>query len=239
MNLKHIILGLSFTLFVNFTIKAQTSNNIVKVSGAMSNVMKKGQLQGTILLDTIQNKQHLYGLGPKEYLTGELLIIDGKSYVASVNEDGSIKTEETFDVKATFFVYANTENWKEYTLPKKIRTLKQLEEFIDKKTKNNNRPFAFKLQGIFAKINFHIQNLPDGTIVKSPKDAHQGQGKYERENIEGEIIGFFSTEHQTVFTHHDTYIHIHFINSERTEMGHIDDLMLNGKMKIKLYLPKE
>jgi acetolactate decarboxylase len=156
-----------------------------------------------------------------------------------VNEDGSIKTEETFDVKAPFFVYANTENWKEYTLPKKIRTLKQLEEFIDKKTKNNNRPFAFKLQGIFAKINFHIQNLPDGTIVKSPKDAHQGQGKYERENIEGEIIGFFSTEHQTVFTHHDTYIHIHFINSERTEMGHIDDLMLNGKMKIKLYLPKE
>jgi acetolactate decarboxylase len=75
MNLKHIILGLSFTLFVNFTIKAQTSNNIVKVSGAMSNIMKKGQLQGTILLDTIQNKQHLYGLGPKEYLTGELLII--------------------------------------------------------------------------------------------------------------------------------------------------------------------
>lgn len=238
MNLKHIILGLSFTLFVNFTIKAQTSNNIVKVSGAMSNVMKKGQLQGTILLDTIQNKQHLYGLGPKEYLKGELLIIDGKSYVASVNEDGSIKTEETFDVKAPFFVYANTENWKEYTLPKKIRTLKQLEEFIDKKTKNNNRPFTFKLQGIFAKINFHIQNLPDGTIVKSPKDAHQGQGKYEGENIEGEIIGFFSTEHQTVFTHHDTYIHIHFINSERTEMGHIDDLMLNGKMKIKLYLPK-
>lgn len=238
MNLKHIILGLSFTIFTNLTI-AQTSNNIVQVSGAMSNVMKKGQLQGTILLDTIQNKQHLYGLGPKEYLKGELLIIDGKSYVSSVNQDGSIKMEETFDVKAPFFVYANTENWKEYTLPKRIRTLKQLEEFIDKKTKKSNRPFTFKLKGTFTKINFHIQNLPDGTIVKSPKDAHQGQGKYERENVTGEIVGFFSTEHQTVFTHHDTYIHIHFINSERTEMGHIDDLIFNGKTKIKLYLPNE
>jgi acetolactate decarboxylase len=43
------------------------------VAGAMKNVMWKGQLFGTIDLDTIFNKQHLYGLGPVEYLTGELL----------------------------------------------------------------------------------------------------------------------------------------------------------------------
>lgn len=227
---------LAFVLLLNFQTNAQTKNESVKVSGAMSNVMKKGQLQGTILLDTIQNKKHLYGLGPKEFLQGELLVIDGKSYVSTVNNDGSIKMEETFDLKAPFFVYTNTEQWKEYSLPKKIKTIKQLEEFIDSKTKKNNRPFAFKLEGTFAKINFHIQNLPDGAIVKSPKDAHQGQGKYLRENIDGTIIGFFSTEHQTVFTHHDTYIHIHFINSKRNEMGHIDDLILDGKAK--LYLPK-
>jgi len=57
--------------------------------------------------------------------------------------------------------------------------------------------------------------------------------------VKGDIIGFFSTEHQTVFTHHDTYIHIHFINSERTEMGHIDDLSFDGKSKIKVFLPTE
>jgi len=236
MNIKHIFLGLA--LILNLNTYAQTKNESVKVSGAMSNVMKKGQLQGTIHLDTIQNKKNLYGLGPKEYLKGELLVIDGKSYVSSVKNDDSIKIEETFDVKAPFFVYTNTENWKKYTLPKKIRSFKQLEEFIDSKTKKSNRPFAFKLEGTFTKINFHIQNLPDGTIVKSPKDAHQGQGKYERENVNGTIVGFFSTEHQAVFTHHDTYIHTHFINSKRTEMGHIDNLILDGKTKIKLYLPK-
>lgn len=122
-------------------------------------------------------------------------------------------------------------------MPKKIRTIKQLEEFIDNKTKKSNRPFTLKLEGIFTKAYFHIQNLPDGTIVKSPKDANQGQGKYERENVDGTIVGFFSTEHQTIFTHYDTYIHMHYINSERTEMGHIDDLIFDGKAKIKLYLP--
>lgn len=218
---------------------AQSSESSVKVSGAMSNVMRKGELHGTILLDTISTKKHLYGLGPVEYLKGELLIIDGRSYVSSVGEDGSVKMEETYSVKAPFFVYTNTENWKEYKLPKRVRTLKQLEEFIDKKSKKIKRPFAFKLEGSFSEVNYHIQNLPDGTVVKSPKDAHQGQGKYVRNDVKGDIIGFFSTEHQTVFTHHDTYIHIHFINSERTEMGHIDDLSFDGKSKIKVFLPTE
>src|SRR5690554_7935658 len=92
MNIKHIFLG--FALILNLHTNAQTKIDSVKVSGAMSNVMKKGQLQGTILLDTIQNKKNLYGLGPKEYLKGELLVIDGKSYVSSVKNDGSIGIEE-------------------------------------------------------------------------------------------------------------------------------------------------
>ncbi len=239
MNGKQLVYILLVVVGCGSLTSAQTSSSFVKVSGAMSNVMKKGQLHGTIFLDTIQNKTHLYGLGPVEYLKGELLIIDSKSYVSSVNEDGSIEMEETYKVKAPFFVYTNTENWKEYKLPKSVKTLKQLEKFIDKKSKKLKRPFAFKLDGIYAEIRFHIQNLPDGSIVKSPKDTHQGQGKYKRTDVEGEIVGFFSTTHQTVFTHHDTYIHIHFINAERTEMGHIDDLLFDGNTKIKLYLPLE
>ena len=39
--------------------------------------MWKGELSGTINLDTISNKKGLYGLGPESYLTGELLINNG------------------------------------------------------------------------------------------------------------------------------------------------------------------
>ena len=56
----------------------------VKIVGQMKDVMKKGKLFGNINLDTIENKEHLYGLGPIEYLTGEILIIDGKSYQSNV-----------------------------------------------------------------------------------------------------------------------------------------------------------
>lgn len=207
----------------------------IKISGAMSNVMKKGQLQGTIHLDTIHNKKSLYGLGPNEYLKGELLIIDGKSFVSTVEHDGSIKMEETYKVNAPFFVYGTNDKWKKKELPKNIKTIRELEEYIDRNSQNIKRPFVFKLKGTFSKIDFHIQNLPEGTVVKSPKDAHTGQGKYTSENTKGEIVGFFSTEHQSIFTHHDTYIHMHYINNERSEMGHIDDLYFDGNVTI--YLP--
>src|SRR5690606_35492716 len=133
----------------------------------------------------------------------------------------------------------NNKNWQEYVLPPSVQNSKQLEAFLDYISQNKKRPFVFLLSGEFAKLNVHIQNLPDGTIVKSPKDAHQGQAKYESVKAGGTIVGFFSTAHQTIFTHHDSYIHMHYINSELTEMGHLDDLILGDNAKIKLLLPAE
>lgn len=232
----YLIMGVTLASFNS--VRAQTASSEIKISGAMSNVMKKGQLQGTILLDTIQNKKGLYGIGPKEYLKGELLIIDGESYVSSMDSNGSIKMEQTFDVKAPFFVYSNNDNWCEYTLPAHVKNIKDLENFIDELSVTSIRPFVFKLEGIFSKVKFHIQNLPDGTVVKSPKDAHTGQGKYESDNVLGELVGFFSTEHQAIFTHHDSFIHIHYINADRSEMGHVDEIFFDSGNPVRLYIQK-
>lgn len=155
MNLNYLILIITGFILISLSSKAQTISNQVKISGAMKNVMKRGELQGTISLDTILNKSNLYGLGPKEYLKGELLVMDGTSYVSTVNVDGSINVIKDFNVKAPFFVYTNATNFKEYILPENIRTLKQLETYIDTLTENNKRPFNAHLflsyQGLFQK----------------------------------------------------------------------------------------
>lgn len=238
MNCKYIILLVVMLFGVDCSL-AQQTNHSVQVSGAMWNVMRQGQLHGTIYLDTISNKKHLYGLGPKEYLRGELLIIDGKSFVSSMSADGAIIMEETYAVKAPFLVYTNNEDWELADLPKDVRTMRELEEYLDKISIKIKRPFAFKLQGTFSTVDFHIQNLPEGTVVRSFADAHQGQGKFQRKDIDGTIIGFFSTEHQSIFTHHDSYIHMHFIDADHTEMGHVDDVLFDGTARIELYLPTE
>lgn len=211
-----------------------TAQNEVYVSGAMMNVMQKGQLQGTISLDTIQ-QPHLYGLGPVEYLAGEITIADGKAYTSTVVSPTTMQVKETYDLKAPFFVYSRVDEWKEHPLPGSVTDIETLERHLEDISRDAKRPFAFKLSGVVPSAKIHIMNLPPGTQVSKPADAQQGKAYYTLHNIDAEIIGFFSTQHQGVFTHHNRYIHMHLLSKDRKTMGHIDELLLNKRLK--LYLP--
>lgn len=238
--MRVLILALTaiFLMGCNSTQKQDKQNTYpdIKIIGAMKNVMWKGELGSNINLDTIANKNGLYGLGPVSYLTGELLINNGKSYVSEVTSDSTMSVAKKFDVSAPFFVYGNVTNWNKIELPSKIKTIQDLESFIDRKTTNSKRPFTFKLIGQVKSATIHIQNLPLGTKVSSPKEAHQGQTNYKLNNENVEIVGFFSTEHKGIFTHHDSFLHMHLITADETQMGHLDSLEIK---KMILYLPKE
>jgi acetolactate decarboxylase len=241
MTLKKLTFGLLMIGIIscNSTKKETNSTDTysdIKIVGAMKNVMLKGELGNNIELDTISNKNGLYGLGPLSYLTGELLINNGKSYMTKVTSDSTMTVEKNFDVSAPFFVYANINEWNEIDLPSNIISIQDLEKFIDEKTAEYKRPFAFKLKGEVSKAIIHIQNLPKGTKVSSPDDAHQGQTNYQLTKKKSEIVGFFSTEHKGIFTHHDSFLHMHLITTDESQMGHLDELEI-GKMK--LYLPKK
>lgn len=210
----------------------------VLVVGAMKNVMWQGKLGGVINLDTLQPKAGLYGLGPKSYLQGELLINDGVAFLSTVVSDTTMKVEKMAGLEAPFFVYGHVKEWQEVRLPEGIMDIKQIEQFVDSQSKSSIRPFVFKLIGKIRKADIHIQNLPEGTQVSSPKEAHQGQVNYLLTEEEVEIIGFFSTEHHGIFTHHDSNVHMHLITKDQTKMGHLDQIELDGKQML-LYLPKK
>jgi len=200
----------------------------------MKNVMWKGELDGIIKLDTIKNKKGLYGIGPESFLTGEILINDGEAYVSKVLTDSTMTVEKSFDVSAPFFVYANVTEWQEIDLPPTIKSIQDLENFIDDKSAESKRPFAFKLKGEISKAIIHVQNLPKGSHVSSPEEAHKGQTNYNLKNEDVEIIGFFSTEHKGVFTHHDSFLHLHLITKDESEMDHLDMIEFS---KMRLYMP--
>ena len=211
-----------------------SSYSDIQIAGAMRNVMWKGELQGLLELTELQDKNGLYGLGPESFLRGELLINDGQSYVSRVTSDSSMTVEKTSSVSAPFFVYGYVNEWREMELPVQVKDISQLERFLDDQTKTFKRPFAFKLKGIVDAADIHVQNLPEGTEVSSPEEAHQGQTDYHLSNEPVDIIGFFSTNHQGVFTHHDSYLHMHLITNDETMMGHLDAVTFGN---MKLYLP--
>jgi len=209
----------------------------VYIVGAMKHVMWDGQLGASIALDTIGDKDHLYGLGPLEYLAGEILILDGRAYSSYVVSDSTMHVEENFNIKAPFFGYANISEWQEYELPRQIQTIDQLEAFVDAMSTNSPRPFMFKVTGSVKSATIHIVNLSEGSRVSSPEEAHRGLTKYHLGSEEVEIVGFFSTEHQAVLTHHDTFVHLHLITSDRKKMGHLDAVDFQPGV-LKLYMPK-
>lgn len=212
------------------------TNSKVKVVGAMKDAMWKGELFSKINLDTIRDKKGLYGLGPVTNLTGEIMLFDGQGYVSKVATDTTMTVEKTVATGAPFFVYANVTKWDTIAIPKTVTNMQDLETFIDKNTKTRQRPFAFKVEGGIKDAVIHVQNLPAGSKVSSPEEAHVGQVTYNLINEEVSILGFFSTTHQSIFTHHDTFMHMHLITKDAQKMGHLDAANFSNAT---LYLPKE
>ncbi len=207
-----------------------------KIIGAMKDVMWGGRLSGIVDLDTLP-RNHLYGLGPVEYLSGEIIILDGIGYKSEIIEDSSMKVTATLKMKAPFFGYANIGKWREIPFPDSITSLRQFESYLDRITKERPRPFLFKVAATVDSATIHVVNLPKGAKVASPQDAHAGQKEFVIKDKPVTLIGFFSTEHQAVFTHHDTFVHIHLITDDHKQMGHLDGIDMKRRT-VKLYLPR-
>lgn len=214
------------------------NNPEVAVVGAMKDVMWKGELHGKIYLDTLSDRSDLYGLGPLEYLKGEIMVLDGISYQSTVRPEGKILVDENSNIRAPFFAYARISEWHERMLPDSILTMKQLEAYLDAIKPPTEDPFMFKLSGVVDQAVIHVLNLPEGASVSSPAEAHQGQVDYSISDDEVDIVGFFSTAHQTIFTHHDTFLHMHLITKDQQQMGHLDEMQLQAG-SATLFLPFE
>jgi len=230
-----LLLNTDTPLLAQSMIKDKKVDHSIHVAGAMSNVMQKGDLSNTINIDTIADKQYLCGLGPLENLSGEILILDGKGYKSTVVNEHEMQVTSTWSMKAPFFVYTHVEHWQDVFLPDSITALPQLEHFIDQITQKFPRPFCFRVMAKVDSAAIHVVNLPAGTKVCTPEQAHTAGQEYILRNQTVTLIGFFSTEHQGIFTHHDSFVHIHLITEDRKQMGHLDSIKF--KKGTRLLLP--
>ncbi len=201
--------------------------------GTMREVMWGGKLEAAVSLDSLVDRDSLYGVGPLENLAGEITIFDGEAFVSRAVSDTAMSVEATWDAKAPFFVYARVANWDERTLPDSVVDQKSLERHLDAIMRDREKPFAFKLRGKVGTTVIHVVNLPEGTEVRSPEDAHQGQVNYTLVDVQADVIGFFSRNHAGVFTHHDSYVHLHLVTEYRTMAGHVDLMTFHpGDMRL-------
>ena len=193
----------------------------------MRNVMWLGDLEGKITTDSLNNNT-AYGIGPIEYLKGEILLFEGQTYVSKVIDSLQHKVEQTTSSRAPFFVYSTASDLKEINIPQEVFSLKSTENLIDSLYSDYELPLLIRIDGMFDAITVHSVNLAEGSTVSSPDQAHQGLTKYHYENVSGSLIGFFSRKHKAVFTHHDSFFHAHFISDDRDILGHAEAIDFNS-----------
>jgi acetolactate decarboxylase len=235
LNMKHqahtILLLCSVFLLVAACQNPKQANRyaVPELRGAMKNVMRKGQLYATINLDTLSNKQHLYGIGPMEYLKGEIMLWDGHAYAATICNDSSITVKESYNIKAPFFAYTHIVNQEPMRLPDSVKDLASLEGYLVQECKDSSMPYFFCMEGQIDSAHIHVMNLPEGTKVNRPEDAQQGRRSYSLKATPVYILGFFSLHHKTIFTHHDTFLHLHLMSRDKKWLGHLDALYFKAK----------
>ncbi len=230
------ILVLLFSSCQNADKKATISE--VKYSGALRTIMS-GNIQSVISLDSLSNKKHLYALGTLENLKGEIQIFDSKPSNSFV-VDSNLQIKETYHQKAALLVYAEVEGWDSFQISA-ITTKNDLEASIFEIAKRNGvnieKPFPFLLEGTVASLDWHVINWKDGDTIHNHKKHITSGLNGTLRNTDVEILGFYSTKHKAVFTHHTTNMHMHFKTDDTTIAGHIDDLQLDHQLLLKL--PKQ
>lgn len=193
----------------------------------MRDVMWKGDLSGKISTDSL-SRPNAYGLGPIEYLKGEVLLFEGQTFISKVIDSAVHRVAPVSAVKAPFFVYSKESNLNSISLAPSELSLKSIEELIDSLYFDYDKPLLIRIDGVFKDISVHSVNLPEGRSVSSPDQAHEGLTQFSYKNISGSIVGFFSRKHKAIFTHHDSFFHAHFISDDRSVMGHVDSVLFNS-----------
>ncbi|CAH0999692.1 hypothetical protein LEM8419_00992 [Neolewinella maritima] len=216
--------------------QAITSDAALSIAGTQRATLYDGRISGSIDLNTIENLDGLYGLGPAEYLRGAVLVFDGKGYRSQVTAADELRVEETLRESPPFFVYTHQRTWNEYTVPSTVRSLKQFTDYLDQLTIGDPRPFAYRLAGPVRTAKLTVLNLKEGLSIESPEEAERGQLTLTVQDREVDVLGFFSTAHQGVFTDLDSYTRMHLITRERDVMGRLSGVTFGEGMK--LFLPE-
>lgn len=231
--MKHIFLLASMA--IQMALYAQE----VLHSGAAKNVMMGLDLSATVQLDTVANFPHCYAVGPVDDLQGEITVFDSQVFTSTLVAD-TILTALNPVVKAPFLVYSYVENWVAIPLEAELSSLKELESLVFAEALklgfDTSRAFPFRLQGTWDSLNYHI-------IMRDKNEAHHSHEAHKKAKVHfsvvnsaADLVGFYSNKHEGVFTHRGEYIHVHYLNAQRTATGHLDDLHHSGKGT--LYLPK-
>lgn len=209
----------------------------VNHAGALKNFMRSGDISAKFSLQDLKGKKGLYALGAFENLKGEIQIFDSVPYNSFVS-GGRLAFDLSFKKKASLLVYAQVQSWQELSIPESVSSHNQFENFIAEIAIQRgviiDEPFPFLITGKAKQIAWHVIDWNKNDKIHTHRKHIESGLNGNLENINVTILGFYSSKHKAIFTHHSTNIHMHFKTEGNTIAGHIDKFIPGRGMHLKL-----
>jgi alpha-acetolactate decarboxylase len=205
--------------------------------GSQREAMMMGKRSAVLDLRTLKGRPNLYGLGPLEWLGGEITIVDGHSFVTRLNSDRSLQVTESFEAGAPFFVWAEVAAWDMISIPAGVETLQHVQSFVAEagRQRRLTQAFPFLMSGSAETVEFHVGNSTPDTPA-GMEAAMRNAVPFKLRRQPATYVGFWSNRHHGIFTHADQDIHVHLLTLDNKTSGHVD--ALRAGPELKLGLPK-
>jgi acetolactate decarboxylase len=202
--------------------------------GSQRQTIMTGDRAAHLDLNTLKGRPHLYGIGPIQGLTGEVTIADSRPSLARVGADHLVHVTESFEAGVPFFVWAEVPAWHTQDMPE-LATYANAESFVGQAGAKAGltQAFPFVMTGRPELVDFHIVNATPDT--PPGMEAHRKiQIPFELRDQDVKLVGFWSSQHQGVFTPMGTNIHTHFQSLDNKVSGHVQGLKLGQGMTLSL-----
>jgi acetolactate decarboxylase len=220
-----------FTLFIVLNVLLSgciTSQRDIIFQQSTIDALLTGVYDGDISCQFLL-KHGNFGIGTFDCLDGEMVLLDGTIY--QVRADGKVYMPDP-PIKTPFATtcFFNPEK----ALPINAGTdFEGLEKLIDQAAPNQNLFCAVRVTGQFKSMK--TRSVPPQKKTYPPlNEVSINQPEFSFENVTGTIIGFRCP----VFIKglNVPGYHLHFINSERTQGGHVLSFVLtDGKCEVDIF----
>ncbi len=203
--------------------RSPTFGMSVRWVGAQRDVLG-GDVDGKIDLPALLAVPHLYALGPRAGVSGEITVLDGEPWIARVVDRRVYVTTDPDD-RACFLVYDHVNAWRETVETKPIDDEEQLTGVVRRAAGDADlaadQPLIFLLRSPAATVTFHVLDKRDG-LPHNPERHERAKVRFELEREPVEVLGFYSRGHRGIFTPRDSDLHLHFRTLDGRASGHVE-----------------
>ena len=207
---------------------SRTWNGNVQMWGTLRGVLHDGDTSRKTRLEQVAGP-HSVGIGAPERLAGEIVVLDGKTWVSQADGQDGVRTHHPAapDTMATFLAMATVPRWIHERTSARL-SLGQLEQSVRIAAAKNGldpaSPFPFLVEGRFSKIELHVLNgrCPFAQPQVDDDLAHDPI-RIRTDGVRGILVGFYSEGPPGTLTHAGTCVHVHAVlQDDRHTAGHVD-----------------